>query len=1135
MSDERTVTLQVRGSGTPAVRSFAFSLLVDGEAVLSSHSLSPVESQEVREISGQYYSLFEQVCRSKAAGDYFEILGPSLFQLWFISAWSQVRARVGSSGLKLIVASDAPEVLSLPWELVHPSDETFLGRSSSFSVLRMPDTGSYLEALEAGSEAKLPPGPLRVLFAGCGPRQALDFEAEELGLSRALEGKGIIFDSCDLGTFEELRQRVNQFRPQVVHLAGQCVAKGGLIYFSFEGRGGMADLRSASELSQIVEDRGVQCIFISGCRSSVQAELGSLCLDLDQASVPMAVGWAGSMADGDGKRLIGAFYSALALGRGAGSALAQARSVAFETMMSEEGMLPMPVLYSNAFQDGIFDDKIKPEEFMPIRNRLPSLPGFTEGYAQDFVDRKTNLQRLMPAIREGAIRTLIITGPDGSGKSSLAGRMARELASEGFTLVPLSSSSSNPLSLARIVEAFSDAFLRATMSSMERGDSEQATVLRSASQSLRSPVISEEDRLGRLIAGLNNGKFLVVLDGLESNLDDSGNIRDMWAREFYRRLINLVTSSRTIITSRALPADVQILPSRAREHRIEPLSQADFFRFLLRDGRAEKIYSSGDLLGMAVERVHRATGGNPACLERALGALKAGLHSELSQVLSSTGEPGLESDTCEGLTSMLYSSLSPIEQALLCRAAAYDVPMNRGAIEAVAASSGADINLAVTSWEERGLAFSFQGLVMISSSLRSWLKGRLSPEDLAAANRNAGDFLRNLGQTKRSGELGLTRLDCALQARHHYILAGDKERARDITGLISSFATKLGLSSEVRRLNEEIMAEEGHPTTASWLARACYAQGDLKAAQGWYERYLAATVNDHEAAISWHGLASIDLEQGRYEAARKNFEKAEEIYGHLGDSSGQAASLQGLASIDMALGEDGPAEEKLRQVLEIQRNAGNLSGQASTLHDLISIDLRHSDYPAAREKLEISVSLMSMAGDIAGEAAALFNMGSIDMEMGDFDKACEELQRALSLRRGLLDRSGTAEALHSLAMLDLQRGDLPVSGDRLREALAIYQELEDRSGEAAAFFQLGVVAVQQGKINEGLKLAALSGVLLKMAGSPEASQVEPVVERLASQLKYSQERFAQMVREVALAYRKDRGMGLVKAAFLMEG
>jgi hypothetical protein len=113
-------------------------------------------------------------------------------------------------------------------------------------------------------------------------------------------------------------------------------------------------------------------------------------------------------------------------------------------------------------------------------------------------------------------------------------------------------------------------------------------------------------------------------------------------------------------------------------------------------------------------------------------------------------------------------------------------------------------------------------------------------------------------------------------------------------------------------------------------------------------------------------------------------------------------------------------------------------------------------------------------------------------------------------------------------MIDSHKGDLRGANEKFQEALKIYQTTGDKSGEAAAFFQLGVLAFRVSRSSEGMKLLALSGIILRSIGSQESRNVEPVVERMASQMKYTQDQFAEMVREAAMAYRKDRGWGLFR-------
>jgi hypothetical protein len=71
-------------------------------------------------------------------------------------------------------------------------------------------------------DGELRPRPLRLLFMACSPTNlaTLDYEREEDALFRAIYDQAVAFDSCDLGTFEEFKERVSEFKPHIAHLTG---------------------------------------------------------------------------------------------------------------------------------------------------------------------------------------------------------------------------------------------------------------------------------------------------------------------------------------------------------------------------------------------------------------------------------------------------------------------------------------------------------------------------------------------------------------------------------------------------------------------------------------------------------------------------------------------------------------------------------------------------------------------------------------------------------------------------------------------------------------------------------------------------------------------------------------------------
>jgi hypothetical protein len=290
------IIISISEAGTPAARIISFKILA-GAQVLAEQSLSPVESQEVREISRQYSSLFETGCRADTARDYFDILGRGLFHLFFEDAWKEIEQEMAEAA-GLVVASQVPEALQLPWELLQLRGGPATGFSPDFGIRRLPKAADDLSAFSG----TFPPGPLRALFMACEP---LDYEQEERSILGAMEGLDIAFEVCDSGSFDELVRRAESFHPHLIHLFGRGRMKDGKAHFSFQAVGGRPDLRSSEEMGSALAKSGVQCMIFGGCQTEKPSSLDLLCQDL-VVRVPLAIAWNAS-ADS-----IRAFYSSLA-------------------------------------------------------------------------------------------------------------------------------------------------------------------------------------------------------------------------------------------------------------------------------------------------------------------------------------------------------------------------------------------------------------------------------------------------------------------------------------------------------------------------------------------------------------------------------------------------------------------------------------------------------------------------------------------------------------------------------------------------------------------------------------------------------------------------------------------------------
>jgi tetratricopeptide (TPR) repeat protein len=911
----------------------------------------------------------------------------------------------------------------------------------------------------------------------------------------------VVSDSCDLGTFEELRKRVEEFKPQIVHLVGQGVVKDGQSYFAFEGVDGIADLKPSGDILKAMP--GVQLVFLSGCQGKNPYVLANLGIELVRAGLPLAVIWTGSIADAESA--VGAFYKDLASGNTLESATTSMRQEIGVVHKQGAALLAFPSLYSVTDQNRTFDPlqrSVLPRTFL---SRQPPLKGTTEGYTENFVGRRRDLQRLVPALREGTVKAVVITGRHGTGKSTLAVRLAEELESAGFCVIAISSSIENPLSAARLIDALGSAFHWAAAERRALGRNDLAESIQAAVHTLRTLGNSADKRLREAVESLNLGQFLLVLDGFEVNLNESGRIIDTDVAMFYLQLLNSLDRSRAIIASQRLPENALTLPLRAWEYAVTGLTKADFIRFLQRDGDLAARLRSGDLSHQTIAQIYERTDGLPLCFDRTSKALgdvnPANPAHFIAEAQFVSQSP---TSFCDEITSRLYGSLSPESRASLSRAAVYAVPINLDGLEAVIGEPQERIKGLSEEWTKKALAFrGDNGLLVIRKELRVWLTEKLSKEEAKQAHEAAGAFLDMTVGGKNSKELGITNLECSLEERAHFLAADAFDKAIEVTSRVSATMMARGFYGEVLRLNQELLVQGERSVPIRLTAQALFEQEDFEHALEWYKRSLLAPGRSEEDdAASWLGIASIYLRQGRCDEAEENLRNALDVYKRKGDVRGEAEVLRCLASTETTKGNYEDARENLFRVLQIQIKTEDLTGQVSTLKDLISIDLHQKDRDAAIEKLNRSVEIFRKLGHPADEAAALYGLASLDMEKEDFDSATEKFQRALEIRRQIDDRDGEAAALHGLAMIDAQKGDIQEASEKFKGALKIYQQTGNKAGEAAAFFQLGVLAIRLGhKMNDGMKLLALSGIILRSIGSPDVRNVEPVIERMAFRMK----------------------------------
>ncbi len=130
------------------------------------------------------------------------------------------------------------------------------------------------------------------------------------------------------------------------------------------------------------------------------------------------------------------------------------------------------------------------------------------------------------------------------------------------------------------------------------------------------------ERLQILVNILNDGRFVLVWDNFENNLDPSKRrflSTDMEC--FYKELLaGLVGTSCVIITSRHLPADIS-LPDTFAVLNLGEFSQTSYVKFLVRDDRVRRLYLAKKLSRSLLLDLRRRFGSAPKFVQQMRGLL----------------------------------------------------------------------------------------------------------------------------------------------------------------------------------------------------------------------------------------------------------------------------------------------------------------------------------------------------------------------------------------------------------------------------------------------------------------------------------------------------------------------------------
>jgi tetratricopeptide (TPR) repeat protein len=1030
-----------------------------------------------------------------------QLIGDRLWQALGMQNDFEIACRAaGKKILPVAIESTAPNVQDLPWETLHHPEYGFLGKHPGLALTRRIFTGG-------NRLAQLEKGPLRVLLFTALPEDVnpetgrLNVEQEQERVQEALLPwirKGQVeLKIPDDGRFSTLQELLKNFRPHVLFLSGHGqfinIPHENRAYgvFLFENNAGDKEAVYEDQIATVLTDTGVQAVILSACESGQAASdtlASGLMRSISAHGIPHVIGMRESVIEAAGIQFAQSLCASLAKRERIDFAV-QAARIAIQTPLKEIaaderslGQWCLPILISSRPDLPLIDWGFQAKEMDGVHSVRSMIGGVQ--LPEHFVGRRAEMRHYKNRLFKGEYHKLLITGPGGQGKTSLAGKLALDLNRDGWRVFAWTAGGNKPwsefvLEMEQALDGPRRQWLDHTLFSTEH----------------------EEERTRLMLDQLMeqfNERVVLFLDNLESIQDpDTQVLTDLsiaaWVKAA-RAKQNLIL----IVTSRWK------IPDWDDEHLL--LAQTSYGDFLQ---MAQGFCLPAAMLAQRgwLRHVHEALGGNSRGLAFfAAAARNIQNPDEEHAFLELLAKTRVELQANMAIAE-IYRRLPANAQKLVQRLPVYHEPvplhgfvqlgpdlpgpqhllerlLDVSLLEASMTRDGNppeyQCNALVKDWlEQQGLRDNH--LVWLTIAAKYHLSLFLERRTLsrAIATHHA---LRRAQYPAMADKLAMDEIISPLTRAGSYTtllkdwlppiyLSPDepvRARAFAHTGFlltnIGDFKSALAYLDEALAIQRKIPDRAGEAITLNYIASACQRQGEYEKALAYLGQALVIQQQNKDKrgeAETLGNVAQIHQARGNYSQALEELEIALEIQKQTGDQ-GQAATLNNISQIFKAWGEYDKALEHLRQASIIQKQIGDKLGESVTLNNIAGIYQRRNDYGIALTYMQQALTIQRQIGDQQGESITLNNMSGLKRRRGEFETAQEDLEKAWEIQKRIGDKAGQGRTLNNIASVYQARGEYETALLNYRQALDMQLNLRDEAGEAQTRNNIGTVLQSQG-------------------------------------------------------------------------
>jgi DNA-binding SARP family transcriptional activator/tetratricopeptide (TPR) repeat protein len=219
----------------------------------------------------------------------------------------------------------------------------------------------------------------------------------------------------------------------------------------------------------------------------------------------------------------------------------------------------------------------------------------------------------------------------------------------------------------------------------------------------------------------------------------------------------------------------------------------------------------------------------------------------------------------------------------------------------------------------------------------------------------------------------------------------------------------------------------------------------------------------------------------------------------VGDLAGEAHVLNNLANAYADLRRFDEAEPAFRAAAERATAAGNRIGVGLAQRNLGYALVRMGRAEESLAPLASALAIFDDIGNVRLRAGTLDTLGEARRELGRHTEALRDFTEALAISREIGDRWLEWELLRDCGITHLAAGDPEAALDHLGQSLSVTRAVHDRNGEAIALQLIGHVHLRAGRTAEAAEHLELAlAVRAKVPDGYEEAHIHRDLAELAA-------------------------------------